>query len=85
MRLPLGAALAGDIFQRKMAEIFKELPNVFGMADDILVASYNNDAPIMTRMLQQVLHIFREETSNLMKRKAIFKFYQYSLLWRTYF
>ena len=42
-RLLFGAAPAGDIFQRKIDEIFKELPNVFDIADDILVVGYDVD------------------------------------------
>ena len=42
-RLPFGAALAGNMFQRKIDKIFKELRNVFGIADDILVVGYDND------------------------------------------
>ena len=38
--LPFGAAPAGDMFQRKIDEIFKDLPNVFGIADDILAVGY---------------------------------------------
>ena len=37
------AALAGDMFQRKIDEIFQDMPNVFGTADDILVAGYEAD------------------------------------------
>ena len=33
--LPFGAALAGDMFKRKIDEIFKDIPNVFDIADDI--------------------------------------------------
>ena len=33
--LPFGVAPAGDMFQRNIDEIFKTLPNVFGIADDI--------------------------------------------------
>ena len=36
-RLPFAAVLTGDMVQRKIAEIFKNLPNVFAIADDILV------------------------------------------------
>ena len=36
-RQPFGAAPTGDMFQEKIDEIFKKLPNVFGIADDILV------------------------------------------------
>ena len=35
--LLFGAALVGDMFQRKSDKIFKELPNVFSIGDDILV------------------------------------------------
>ena len=35
--LQFGACHTGDMFQRKLEEIFKDLPNVFGIVDDILV------------------------------------------------
>ena len=41
--LPSGAAPAGNVFQRKIDEIFKDMPNVFGIADDILVMGYEAD------------------------------------------
>ena len=41
--LPFTAALAGDMFQRKIDEILKDIPNVFGIVDDILVAGYEAD------------------------------------------
>ena len=33
----------GDMFQRKINEIFNDIPNVFGIADDILVIGYEKD------------------------------------------
>ena len=33
--LPFGAAPAGDMFRRKIDEIFKDCPNVFSIVDDI--------------------------------------------------
>ena len=42
-RLPFGAASTGDMFQHKIDEIFKDLPNVFGITDDILVVGYDGD------------------------------------------
>ena len=42
-RLLFGAATAGDIFQRKIDKMFKNLPNVFHIADDILVVGYDSD------------------------------------------
>ena len=41
--LPCGAAATGDMFQCKIDEIFKNLPSVFGIADDILVEGYGTD------------------------------------------
>ena len=37
MRLPFTVAPAGDVFQHKIDKILKELPNVFGTANDILI------------------------------------------------
>ena len=34
-RLPFGLAPTGDMFQCKIDDIFKDLPNVFGIVDDI--------------------------------------------------
>ena len=42
--LPFGAASAGDMFQRKIDEIFKDQLNVFSIADDILVVGYEVDS-----------------------------------------
>ena len=48
-RLPFGAAMASDMFQRKFDEIFKDMPNVFGIADEILVAGYEAFERIMIK------------------------------------
>ena len=36
-RLPFGVKVSQDIFQRKLDEVYKDIPNVTGIADDILV------------------------------------------------
>ena len=41
--LPFGAAPVGNMFQCKIDEIFNDMPNVIGIADDILVIGYDND------------------------------------------
>ena len=41
--LSIRAALAGNIFQCKINKIFNDMPNVFGIADDILVREYAKD------------------------------------------
>ena len=47
MRQPFGAALAGAMFQCKIDDIFKELPNVLGIANDTLIVGYNAGDEIM--------------------------------------
>ena len=36
-RLPFGIVLSQDIFQRKLDEVYRGIPNVMGIADDIIV------------------------------------------------
>ena len=63
-RLPFGAAPAGDMFQHKIDEIFKDLPNVFGIADDILVVRYDSDGKDHDKTLWWVLKICRNVNLN---------------------
>ena len=42
-QLPFGAASTGDMSPGKMDKVLKDLPNVFGIADDILVVGYDRD------------------------------------------
>ena len=46
-RLPFGAVTTGDMLERKIDEILKDLHNVFGIADDILVVGYDREVKIM--------------------------------------
>ena len=41
--LPFRAAPVGNVFQHKIDEIFKDMPNVFGITDDILVIGHDED------------------------------------------
>ena len=38
-----GAAPVGYMFKIKIDEVFNEMPNVFGIADDILIAEFIAD------------------------------------------
>ena len=42
-RLPFEVVTAGDMFQQKIDEIFKGLPNVFDVADETLTVRYDAD------------------------------------------
>ena len=42
-QLPFGAALAGNMFQWKIDKIFNDMPNIFGIVDNILLIGYDKD------------------------------------------
>ena len=61
------------MFQRKIDKIVKELPNVFGIADDILVVGYEADGKDHDELLQRVLQIYRQVNLKLNKSKCHFR------------
>ena len=60
------------MFQRKIDEI-SELPNVFGIADDILVVGYDENSSDHDDLLWRVLLICTEVHLKLNKNKCYFK------------
>ena len=53
--LLFGAAPVGDMFQCKIDEIFSDMPNVFGITDDILVIGYNENGADHNAAVHKVL------------------------------
>ena len=53
--LSFGAAPAGNMFQRKTDKIFNDMPNVFGITNDTLVAGYEADGRDHDETVQRVL------------------------------
>ena len=43
------------MFQYKIDEMFNDIPNVFGIADDILVIGYNKDGTDQNETVNKVL------------------------------
>ena len=64
-RLLLGTTPAGNMFQRKIDEIFKELPSVFGIADNILIEGCDNNGKEHDRTLCWALQIQRNKIQKL--------------------
>ena len=60
-------------FSIKIDEIFKDLPNVFGIADDILVVCYHSDGKEHDNTLQKVLKIYRQVNLKLSRDKCHFR------------
>ena len=70
--LPFGAALAGDMFQCKIDEIFNDMLNVFGIADDILVIEYDKDGTDRDEAVYKVLKC-QDVNLKLNKEKCHFR------------
>ena len=71
--LPFGAAPLGNMFQCKIDEIFNDIPNVFGVADDILVIGYGKDGTDNNVAVYKVLRQCRDVNLKLNKEKCHFK------------
>ena len=72
-QLLFGAAPAGDMFQQKIDEIFNNMPNVFGIADDILVLGYDKDGAEHDTAVYNVLRHCQDVNLKLNKEKCHFK------------
>ena len=71
-RFLFGAVPTGDMFQRKIHEIFKNLPNVFGIADAILFLEIHMDSKDHDDTLQKV-KICKQVHLKLNKNKCHFR------------
>ena len=61
------------MFQRKIDEMFKDMPNVFGIMDDIFIAGYKADGRDSDITLQRVLQRCRQVNLRLNKDKCHFR------------
>ena len=71
--LPFGEALADDMFQCKIDEIFNDIPNVFGIADDILVIGYDKDGTGHDKTVYKVLRQCQDVNLKLNEDKCHFR------------
>ena len=68
-----GAAMAGNMFQQKIDEIFSDMPNVFRIADDILVIGYDKDGADHHDTVYNVLRWCQDVNLKLNKDKHHFR------------
>ena len=71
--LPFGAVPVGNMFQCKIDEIFNDIPNVFGIADDILVVGYDKDGTDHDEAVYKVLRWCQDVNLKLNKGKCHFR------------
>ena len=67
--LPFRAAPAGNMFQCKIDEFFSDMPNMFGIMDDILVIGYDKDGVDHDAAVHKVLQQCEEVNLKLNKEK----------------
>ena len=60
MRLPFGVNVPGDAVKRKTDEIYNPLPNVIGIANDIIIWGDNEDGSDHDAALARFLQVTRE-------------------------
>ena len=77
-RLPFGVAQTHDLFQQKSDEIFKDLPNIFGIADHILIVEYDADGRDHDRTQQWEMQICHRE--KLKQKQMSFRYIKVLLL-----
>ena len=71
--LPFRAVPAGNMFQCTIDEIFSDMPNVFGITDDILVIGYDKDRKDHNEAVYNVLRQCKEVNLKLNKDKCHFR------------
>ena len=59
-KITIETTVTGVMFQKKIDEIFKELPDVFGTSDDIWIVGYDDDGTDHIRTVHAVLYTLTE-------------------------
>ena len=62
------------MFQKKINELFSGMPNVFDIADDILIAGFNEQDNDHDETLGKVLRVCRQANVKLNKDKCLFRY-----------
>ena len=73
IRLSFGAILAGHMFQSKIDKLFSDMPNVFGIADDILIAGFDSHSRHHEVNVEQILQRCRQANLKLNKEKCLLR------------
>ena len=67
IRLLFRGASTGDMFQRRIDKLFHRVPNVFGIADDILIVGFDDFGKDHDETVSKVLEIWRKANVKLNK------------------
>ena len=69
------------MLQKKIYELFIDIPNVFGIADDILIAGFDADCRDHVVRLEQVLQRCRQANLKQNKEKMFIQENMHTVLW----
>ena len=72
IQLLFGIASVGDVFQKKVDKLFYGMPNVFGIALDILIVGFDEIGRNHDATLDKVLGIYRKANLKLKKDRFLF-------------
>ena len=61
----------GDMFQKKVNEIFSGMPNAFSIADGILIAGFDEQGKYQNETLEKILWVCRQANIKLNKDKCL--------------
>ena len=79
--LPFWRHPVGDMSQRKMEKIFKDLPNMFGIGDSILVVGSDSNGQTMTTHYGEYCKYSKRRTLNLNKQILFSGVHQFYFWW----
>ena len=79
--LPFGGVPLGYMFQHKIDEIFNDMPNVFGIADNILVIGYDKNGADCNEAVYSVLKWCQDVNLKLDKEKCHLRCTSIPFLW----
>ena len=84
MRLPFGVNVSGDAVQRKTDEIYNPLPNVIGIADDIIIWGDKENGSDHDAALAHFLQVTRENGLRINFDKIQYKTTEVTFFGETY-
>ena len=71
----------GDMFLKKIDEIFSGMQNIFSIADDILIAGFNVQGKDHDATLDKVLRVCRQTNLKIKKDKPLFRCTSIPFFW----
>ena len=82
--MPFGTTVAGDVFQRKLDTIINKVPQVTGIADDLMIVGYEEDGSDHDKALTELLETCRKNNLKLNYDKIQYKAQSVEFFGETY-